>query len=91
MKRAIPIAIALVFLSYIFLSYKDARAASTEDFEGLGKTYAPRVLPLAERYCFDCHDADTKKGELDLQRFGDLSAVRADSHPPRPWSSRTFC
>ena len=27
------------------------------------------VLPLLDRYCMDCHDADTKKGSFDLENL----------------------
>ena len=26
-----------------------------------------KVQPILEKYCYDCHDSETKKGELDLQ------------------------
>ncbi len=48
------------------------------DFLVLGTAYRERVLPLVERFCLDCHDAETKKGELDLERFATLEAVRQD-------------
>ena len=37
------------------------------------------VKPLFERYCYDCHNAKTTKGELDLAGFADGDALAADA------------
>jgi len=38
--------------------------------------YQKQVRPLLKRYCFECHGADDSMGELRLDRFDDLAAVR---------------
>jgi hypothetical protein len=51
-------------------------------FEKIGAEYEARILPVMDRYCLSCHDAETKKGELDLERFAGLTDIRAD---PEVW------
>jgi hypothetical protein len=36
------------------------------------------VQPLLSRYCLDCHDADTQKGEVDLSRFSSVEQVQKE-------------
>ncbi len=57
-------------------------APQPADFAAIGGDYEKRILPLLDRYCLDCHDTATKKGELDLDRFSNLAAVRKD---PKTW------
>ncbi len=38
----------------------------------------PELLPVLRKYCFDCHDRDTRKAELNLERFADENAVLAE-------------
>jgi hypothetical protein len=49
---------------------------------GLADDYAKQVRPLLKTYCFSCHDAKAHKGDLDLERFSSLDAIRKDV---RPW------
>ena len=38
--------------------------------EALGKVnYKKEIVPLLGKYCYDCHDADSEKGDLDLESF----------------------
>ena len=48
----------------------------------VGTEYADRVRPLMVRYCLECHSTKVKKGDLDLERFGSIEAIRKDL---RPW------
>src|ERR1043166_4218672 len=45
--------------------------------------YADRVRPLLSKYCLECHSTKAKKGDLDLERFTSLEAIRKDL---RPWA-----
>ena len=45
-------------------------------FETLGKKYSKEIRPLLSRYCLGCHSTKKKEGELDLERFVTLAAVR---------------
>jgi hypothetical protein len=44
--------------------------------------YLKRVQPLLKKYCFACHSTKVHKGDLDLERFESLAAIRKDL---RPW------
>ena len=39
----------------------------------------PPMQQLLGRYCLDCHDAETQKGELDLERFTTVADIAADA------------
>jgi len=44
----------------------------------VGKAFEPiptEIQQLLGRYCLDCHDAGTKKGDLDLERFTLLAEI----------------
>lgn len=43
----------------------------------LDEQYTASIRPLLERKCFDCHDAETAKADLNLAAFGDLESVKA--------------
>jgi hypothetical protein len=57
-------------------------AADSEPFARLGDAFTRDVQPLLEKYCLDCHAADIKEGELDLERFVQFDHVRSD---PAAW------
>ena len=40
--------------------------------------YRDKVVPFLAAYCFRCHDAKTKRGELDLTRFTTAAKVAED-------------
>lgn len=48
----------------------------------LADDYAKQVRPLLKTYCFSCHDAKAKKGDLDLERYSSLDLIRKEI---RPW------
>ena len=48
----------------------------------LASDYAGKVRPVMAKYCLDCHSTKKKKGDLDLERFSSLDAIRKDL---RPW------
>ncbi len=39
--------------------------------------YIARAAPVLERYCIECHDADSGEGEFDIERFRDADDLRA--------------
>lgn len=47
----------------------------------LAAEYGSEVRPILERYCLGCHSTKAKKGDLDLERFTSLGAVRKDAKP----------
>ena len=53
-----------------------------EAFSVLADRYESEVLLLVEQHCVGCHDTETQKGDLDLERFTDLASIRA---APEVW------
>lgn len=47
----------------------------------LAAEYGKRIHPLLKKYCFECHSAKAKKGDLDLERFAGLAEIRKDLKP----------
>ena len=37
------------------------------------------IQQLLSKFCLDCHDSETQKGDLDLERFGTVADIAADS------------
>src|SRR5688500_14947388 len=44
--------------------------------------FEKEIHPLLETYCLTCHSTDTQKGELDLEVFSSLDAVKRN---PKVW------
>ena len=68
----------IILLSLAVFSVRGTGA----DFKSLGRDFGDSIRPLLERYCTDCHDSESPKGELDLERFSDLAEVRK---APKVW------
>jgi len=45
---------------------------------GLAEDYLRDIRPLLAGKCFDCHNPDKRKGDLDLERFKSLTSVNAE-------------
>lgn len=45
--------------------------------DDVGK-FKTQIRPLLDKYCFDCHSTEEQEGELDLERFDSLEAIRSD-------------
>lgn len=50
----------------------------------LAQDYLKEIRPLMERKCYDCHDADSLKGDLNLDRFKSLDDIKAE---PELWQT----
>ncbi len=61
-----------VFLLAGFLTASQAQAAGE-----VSDAFKQKVKPFLENYCFDCHDDETKKGNVSLQSLTDVSADSA--------------
>jgi len=72
--RGTVAAIALVAFGLVVY----APTLSAESSSGSPATWK-QALPLLERYCFDCHDSDVAKGDVDLAVFRD-EAEAMESH-----------
>lgn len=57
-------------------------AEKTPSFDRLGNQFQHDIAPLLKTYCNDCHSTADKQGELDLEQFTDLAAIR---HDPAAW------
>ncbi|SVB73274.1 uncharacterized protein METZ01_LOCUS226128, partial [marine metagenome] len=55
---------------------------AAESFPQLAQDYHKAIVPLLKRYCLNCHSTEKQKGELDLERFSNMRAVRT---APRVW------
>jgi hypothetical protein len=59
-----------------------AEDAAAIGFPALDREYRADILPIVRSYCLECHAADKAEGELDLEQFRDVDAVRKH---PRAW------
>jgi len=58
------------------------RAVGQTEFGALGVEYTREVRPVLRQYCLGCHSTAKQAGELNLERFTALAAVRQD---PKVW------
>jgi hypothetical protein len=64
----------LLAISILLLSFT-GRAQSPD----LSRSFTTEIHPLLNRYCTSCHDTETKKGELNLERFNSIQAAWNDA------------
>ncbi len=50
----------------------------------LAENYTKEIRPLMTRKCYDCHNAEKKKGDVVLDRFENLDAIKAE---PELWQT----
>ena len=72
-RFALPIVISAILLA------STAQADPSAEFQALQQSYQATIRPLLSTYCNDCHSTEAKEGELDLQRFTTLDAIREDA------------
>lgn len=66
----------------VCLAASPLHAEPTVSFDSLATQYQSKITPLLTAYCNDCHSTADKQGELDLEKFTNLAAIR---HDPAPW------
>jgi hypothetical protein len=49
--------------------------------DGAGEAFAKSIQPLLKKYCLECHSKKAHKGDLDLERFDSVAAIRRDLKP----------
>ncbi|PQO33255.1 hypothetical protein C5Y96_10400 [Blastopirellula marina] len=59
-----------------------AFSETPQPFTQLANQYQQQIHPLLKTFCLDCHSTADKQGELDLEQFASLAAVRKD---PARW------
>jgi hypothetical protein len=64
----IRVLVSLAALSGAIFVHTPLWAEAPIDFENA-------IRPLMERYCIDCHDAESTKGDLNIERFADRNQV----------------
>src|SRR5687768_12053745 len=76
--RNVPTRYSLMLVLVCLAAAPAARAEGPQGdpFAGLGDEYAQQTRPLLKQFCLDCHSTAKQTGELDLERFGTLEAVR---------------
>ena len=66
------------FLQILFVSLASVSALSAADTASTVAALDKTVLPFVEKHCMDCHDNETKKGDLSLELLRDPKAARLD-------------
>lgn len=54
-------------------------ATSNTKLVSAGETWSEQGWPFLQRFCGDCHNADSREGELDLSGFESLDAIAKES------------
>lgn len=62
------------------------RCAAAEDAAAAGDVFTRDIRPLLEQHCFDCHDADSSKGGVNLAPYLTERDIHLD---PRRWETIT--
>jgi len=62
-----------LFLSLSSLVAAAALASGAEDSASGPVTFAEHIKPLLKQYCFDCHNADKHKGDINLEAVAEVS------------------
>jgi mono/diheme cytochrome c family protein len=83
-SRRLPMAAGLCALAVS--TWAAARVGSADPTPAVDTAaeYTAHVRPILTKYCLSCHSAEKKKGDLNLDRFDSLEAVRKDS---RAWQA----
>ncbi|MFT7512831.1 MAG: hypothetical protein ACI9QL_002039 [Candidatus Omnitrophota bacterium] len=81
-RNAFRLLTRLCFLTLFSGGAAHCVAAAADPFETLELAYAQSVRPLVDQFCVDCHDEESFKGDLDLERFSALKQVRNE---PKIW------
>src|SRR5215210_6033408 len=62
----------------------DSVAAELSDPKSLEAAFQPQVVPLLQRYCYDCHGPDLAEADLSLSSFSTWADVRKH---PQSWQN----
>ena len=72
----------VLFLTFVLGSSTPVQADPPSSFEGVTREFDASTRLLLKQYCLTCHSTDEQEGDLDLERFDSLKAVRSDA---RTW------
>ena len=72
-------------LAYILASSLTASVVLAEEKKDeAGEHFAEEIKPILKNHCYDCHDAEVRKGDLDLTVFETLEEVKGS---PEIWQN----
>ncbi|MFP6767221.1 MAG: DUF1587 domain-containing protein, partial [Planctomycetaceae bacterium] len=71
-RRSICVVVSLVAV----VTAVRAAEPKPDHFAGLAESFRRQARPLLNRFCLRCHSQKEKKGDLDLEQFKTLAAVR---------------
>ena len=74
--RVIRRSVCVAFLLMAVMPAARAAEPAPDHFAGLASSFRSQARPLLKRFCLGCHSEKKKKGDLDLQQFKTLAAVR---------------
>ncbi len=79
-RKLLPRGLLAAVLSFCLSASRAAEEPklSPEEF------FAKEIRPVLQKHCYDCHDNDTQKGDLNLEPFDDLEKIRA---APEIWQN----
>lgn len=81
LRRTVPfvlVSAGLAALAWLGAAAPSGGQAQPRD---LAADYTQQVRPLLQKYCLACHSTKVHKGDIDLERFTGLAAIRKDLHP----------
>ena len=67
---------SIIFILSSLLALQSAEAQTPASAPG--KDFARDVLPVFQKYCWDCHGDGADKGDLSLDKYTDEKLVLAD-------------
>lgn len=68
----------LLIPSFLAMAWQAGAQAPAAVKAGAGKSFAKEVLPLMQKYCWDCHGDGAHKGEVNFDKYQDEKQVLAD-------------
>jgi len=73
--------ILLLFISSLAFIHSDIFTVQGIESDTITSKFNKESLPFLKKYCLECHSTKIQKGELDLERFDSLTAIRKDLKP----------
>ena len=84
LSNRLPLAAGACALAVLAWAAANAGSADPTPAADPAVEYAAHVRPILTQYCLSCHSKEKKRGDLNLERFDSLDAVRRD---PRTWQA----
>lgn len=78
MKQKYPI-ILFIFLINLVLVHSYNFKVQGKESDTITNKFNKESLPFLQKYCIGCHSSKDQKGDLDLEKFKDLTAIRKET------------